>query len=476
MNVPDDLQQQIMGPERTGLMTQEDPANGQLTPGLRSGDDRAMSMRTRQAVWLMFGLMAIASFGPTSVFGATYYVGPNGTGTSQDTQSPGNLAESLRVLMGGDALLLLGGEYLAQKDKKNQTKCLIELNKYFKFAASPTVDKPITIKAAPGQKPILRGDGTSAGVFIDSDYAHHLVLEGLTLCGFRTAGIRVGYDAHPADITIRGCDFSDIRANDNMGGVYIQSASQVVVENCVFHDFAYQRGARETKGLGLIAFQAKDLTIRNNEFRDLEQGLYYKHGERTAGAGGFTKITGNWFRRIKSIAAGSNQNRTEFASNLFDGCSLTMHNEDGTVADFTLGVVIRNNTFVNGALFFPWQGGGGQFTGPHDVTVRGNIFYHSAYRIWEYGSDDLYHNGIGMVSDNNCFFQANGKQRVDYFASLNRGTAGGRYDLAEWQKLGFDTHSMEADPLFVDPAKGDYHLKTNSPCPSAGAFPLQDHL
>jgi hypothetical protein len=429
------------------------------------------TMRTRHAVLWRLVLTAIPAFGPAAAFGATYYVSPAGSGASEDAKYPGDLEESLRVLKGGDVLLLLDGQYLAQKDEKGQTKCIIALNKYFKFAGPPTEDKPITIKAAPGQKPILKGDGTSMGIFLDSKSAHHVVIEGLALSGFQTAGIRVGYDTNPDDITIRWCDFSDIRCNDNMGGVYIQSASRVVVENCVFHDFAYKRGERETQGLGLVVFQARDLTVRNNEFRDLDQGLYYKHGERTTGAGGFTRITGNWFHRIKSIAAGSNQNRTEFVRNLFDGCSLTMHNEDGTVADFTFGVVIRNNTFVNGTLFFPWQGGGGHFTGPQDVTVRGNIFYNSGYNIWEYGSDALHNRGIGLVSDNNCFYQAKGKQVVAYFASQNRGAAGGRYGLAEWQKLGFDTHSMEADPLFVQPENGDYRLKAASPCPSAGAFP-----
>ncbi|MFC1738871.1 hypothetical protein ACFL1G_07485 [Planctomycetota bacterium] len=38
----------------------------------------------------------------------------------------------------------------------------------------------------------------------------------------------------------------------------------------------------------------------------------------------------------------------------------------------------------------------------------------------------------------------------------------------DWQKLGFDKHSVFADPMFVDPANGDYNVKPDSPALKLG--------
>ncbi|MCP4247787.1 MAG: hypothetical protein GY778_12130, partial [bacterium] len=50
--------------------------------------------------------------------------------------------------------------------------------------------------------------------------------------------------------------------------------------------------------------------------------------------------------------------------------------------------------------------------------------------------------------------------------------AGNTWD--QWRNLGYDRHSVFADPLFVDPLGGDYRVKENSPALEIGFrnFPM----
>jgi hypothetical protein len=73
--------------------------------------------------------------------------------------------------------------------------------------------------------------------------------------------------------------------------------------------------------------------------------------------------------------------------------------------------------------------------------------------------------------DYNCFFSRSGKftARVEEL----RGEEGPdrtvqRYGLEEWRQLGFDLHSVFADPLFVDPAQNDFRVQPDSPARKLG--------
>ena len=72
--------------------------------------------------------------------------------------------------------------------------------------------------------------------------------------------------------------------------------------------------------------------------------------------------------------------------------------------------------------------------------------------------------------DNNCFFCVGGEFQavVDQLRSESGKRNAKRYDLAGWQQLGFDKHSVFADPLFVDPAKNDFRVRPESPALKIG--------
>lgn len=67
--------------------------------------------------------------------------------------------------------------------------------------------------------------------------------------------------------------------------------------------------------------------------------------------------------------------------------------------------------------------------------------------------------------DYNLFFNP---QQEFSAESYSRDGITKKYSLAEWQALGHDTHSLFADPMFVDPANGDYRVKPQSPALKLG--------
>ena len=109
--------------------------------------------------------------------------------------------------------------------------------------------------------------------------------------------------------------------------------------------------------------------------------------------------------------------------------------------------LVENNIFVSSS--------GNQFdlrmSGNNNRFLRNVIYYTDPQAML------LAANGATKQSvaecDHNIYFLATGQEpQVRGIGSLN-----------DWKKLGFDQHSLVADPLFVDARNGDYRLRLESP-------------
>ena len=102
-----------------------------------------------------------------------------------------------------------------------------------------------------------------------------------------------------------------------------------------------------------------------------------------------------------------------------------------------------------------------------EVRLLRNIICYSNPNaaLYSFGYGGKAEKSLPMESDYNLLFHTNGKDFVI------RGLPGVE-TFEDWKKLGFDTHSIIADPLFVDPENDDYSLKPESPAFKLGFKPI----
>jgi len=140
------------------------------------------------------------------------------------------------------------------------------------------------------------------------------------------------------------------------------------------------------------------------------------------------------------------------------------------------GMILENNVVYNTKT-----GGFHQHYGRENI-VRNNIFAFARLGQVQRTRDE---NHISFAFERNIVYWSdgpllhgswrNGKFKFDH--NLYWNAAGKPFDFAgksfaEWQKAGYDVHSLIADPLFVAPDKGDFTLKPESPAFKLGFKPI----
>jgi hypothetical protein len=130
--------------------------------------------------------------------------------------------------------------------------------------------------------------------------------------------------------------------------------------------------------------------------------------------------------------------------------------QDGALfAHHNRKVTAENNIFAFNRIAQIDRGGLGGF----ELTCRRNLVqFKEGKAVGDYGSANCGRDVCAF--DHNLYWNAFGKP-----ASF------GKNSLAEWQALGQDKNSLIADPLFVDPEKGDFRLRPGSPAAQIGFEP-----
>lgn len=110
-----------------------------------------------------------------------------------------------------------------------------------------------------------------------------------------------------------------------------------------------------------------------------------------------------------------------------------------------------------------------QAPGTDNLIMSGNIFRRNIVYYLK-PKADLY-KLIRVPLDRN-HWDANLYWHVGMPLAIPQKSTAKEDEWATWQKAGQDNHSLIADPLFMDPEKGDYRLRKDSPAFSIGFKPI----
>jgi len=150
--------------------------------------------------------------------------------------------------------------------------------------------------------------------------------------------------------------------------------------------------------------------------------------------------------------------------------------------------VIENNIWVNGANSPCFHVGN---TDNHDVYRRNITVMNTSHAMAENDLNFEMGNHYGEfytfirppfsgkwleTADYNLFYNDLGEFSARSSITTDDTKTPTRYDFGQWRAMGFDEHSVYADPQFIDAENGDYRVKDMSPAIKLGFknFPMDE--
>jgi nitrous oxidase accessory protein NosD len=427
-------------------------------------------------------------------------VAPNGNDAAAGTERAPfrSMDKALSLLQPGEAVFLKAGTYTERLRLDDR---------------DGTPGRYLTVKAAPGAKPVIRGGTGSSSPLLDVRRAYWRV-EGLT---FDVAGDRVfaafwrGAGAHHG--ILRGCTLKNGTAG---AGVSIaERASDVLIEKNTIYNF--QRPSDDSHGV-VVETTARNVIVRGNDIHhnsgDAVQCLGPEGGATLAGTP-FDNLlvednelhenreNGADIKTCTRVTLRNNRIWGHRRSTTSAGEGVVVHLsardvilEDNVLRDNGRGIIIGGvrqgppptNIIVRRNLVLAGRDSDGTGTGIRvDTSTNVKVHHNTVWNMPTYGlvvgngdsglsqNVEVRNNLLGACAvavrigstreavsfDGNLYFSPQGAAtfRID----------GGNLDFSQWRRATrWDARSVEKAPAFVDLEQGDFRLGPSSPARNAG--------
>jgi len=439
---------------------------------------------------LLNGTSQVARADPGDLF-----VSSSGSGSACTQAAPCALQTALSQATDGDTIYVVGGTYTGVG------------------SAVITITKSITLYGG--------WDGAASGPVVRDPAAHVTILDGQ---GARRVVYIQGNITPTLDgLTITGGNASSAPAAGYGGGIYSRDASPVIQNNIIISNVG---GITPTYGTGgglYLGYAPASAIISGNQILSNTSmiggpgnggGLYISYSDAT--------IRGNLVQSNTSSHYGGGMYISYGAPRLIGNeirGNVAVRNAGGIYISWGAPLVQGNLVVGNlgGGDGHHWNGGGMEVSPAGSPTITGNQFIgNSAGTGGGFGlstgdwftvtNNVIVHNssGIrlwevtryGLIAHNTIAFNGGeGGIRLNYpyitptivnnivvsntYGISAHADASGTLDYNDvWGNTTQDynlpgalqpgPHSLQADPLFVDPAGDDYHLRAGSPCIDVG--------
>ncbi len=425
--------------------------------------------------------------------GSTYYVSPTGNDANPGTSaSPWRTIDyAHRRANPGDTIYLRGGTHVVTSD----------VTWHPLYNKNGTATQPITMKAAPGETVVIDGQNTATNVFSIMNLTQWWVFEGFEMRNAKESCIAIGGDSsgdnRPKDLVFRNIVG---HAVPKPGGTVfsIMGSERVTFANSKAYDgqvLFFAHGAKATSFIDCQAWDAgQDGFYASNTSKDTVFLRCEAYNCLDAGfdIGGTLTATDCISRDHQSTASGA------------DGVGFKCWDSQNSVPDGEIKLVrcraynIRRNGILCSVRSSTGDNGGGR--GDNIVKIHNCTVANTKLGIW-----------IGTMSDQGFVSRVEVKNTIASHIKSQAGDGGTRRALyvdtsgvltAEQNNLwhrdptdggteviqyrgtdytalqvtsglwrtatGFGQGTISADPMYVDFAGRDFHLKAGSPCIDAG--------
>jgi parallel beta-helix repeat protein len=368
------------------------------------------------------------------VYSTNYYVSESGS-NSNNGLTPQTAFATLQyaadLVSAGDIVSVFEGNYVG-----------------FDIRANGTQNSPIVFKAIESNVVIdERNSATPDGINIEN--ASWITIDGFEVIDQPRAGIRIVLS-----------DFVVIKNNNCHNnyrwGIFTGFTDDILIENnsCSFSE--------DEHGIYLSNSSDRAIIRNNHSFNNNGCGIHM-NGDISMGGDGIISnavVEGNIIHD-NGYGGGSAINMDGVQdSEIFNNLIYNNHATGIAMYQIDGGDASKNNKVYNNTIIQPSDGRWCIISvdGSTGNTLYNNILInHHSFR----GSISVDAASMtGLVSDNNILVNR-----------LSDDDGNSNMTLSQWQGMGYDTHSMLADPedqIFTDQANGNYHLLQNSQAVDAG--------